>query len=116
MDGNLIRAVELLKQSLSQLILFKDKLSITSVLDGLAELSYLQGNTVRAVRLYSAAERLRENIGVHLLPDEPDNHEQDINLVKSTLNEMEFTKAWAEGRAMTMEQAVEYALEELDEN
>ena len=115
-DGNLIRAVELLKQSLSQLILFKDKLSITSVLDGLAELSYLQGNTVRAVRLYSAAERLRENIGVHLLPDEPDNHEQDIKAVRNNLNEMDFTKAWAEGRSMTMEQAVEYALEELDEN
>jgi len=111
-DGNLIRAVELLKQSLSQLILFKDKFSITSVLDGLAELSYLQGNTTRAVRLYSAAECLRENIGVHLLPDEPDNHEQDIKAVRNNLNEMDFIKAWAEGRAMTMEEAIEYALEE----
>ena len=111
-DGNLIRAVELLKQSLSQLILFKDKLSIASAFDDLAELSCLQGNTIRAVRLYSAAEYLRENIGLHLQPGDPDNHEQDIRMVRNNLNEMEFTKAWAEGRAMTMEQAIEYALEE----
>jgi len=111
-DGNLIRAVELLKQSLSQLILFKDKLSIAEVLDRLADLSGMQGNTKRAVRLYGAAESLRENIGVHHLPNDPENHEQDIRMVRNNLNEKEFTKAWAEGRVMTMEQAVEYALEE----
>jgi len=111
-DGNLIRAVELLKQSLSQLILFKDKLSIAEVLDRLADLSGMQGNTKRAVRLYGAAESLRQNIGVHHLPDDPENHERDIRMVRNNLNEMEFTKAWAEGRIMTMEQAVEYALEE----
>jgi len=111
-NGNLVRAVELLKQSLSQLILFKDKLSITSVLDDLAELSCLQGNTKRAVRLYGAAESMRENIGIHLLPNDPENHEQNIRMIRNNQDEMEFTKAWAEGRSMTMEQAIKYALEE----
>jgi len=111
-DGNFTRAVELLQQSLQQLILFKDKLSIAGVLTNLADLFSKQGRVERAVRIYGAAEALRESIGIRLQPYDIKNREQDIKFVGDTLRETEFTKGWAEGRAMTMDQAIAFALEE----
>jgi DNA-binding NarL/FixJ family response regulator len=40
------------------------------------------------------------------------DYEQDLAAVRSTLGEASFEAAWAEGRAMSPEQAIEYALEE----
>jgi hypothetical protein len=43
----------------------------------------------------------------------PDQKEFDhyVTAVRGQLDEVVFVKAWAEGRAMTLEQAIEYALE-----
>jgi DNA-binding NarL/FixJ family response regulator len=39
-------------------------------------------------------------------------YEQDLTAVRSALEEPTFEAAWAEGRAMSPEEAIEYALEE----
>ena len=39
-------------------------------------------------------------------------YEQDLAAVRSTLGEASFEAAWAEGRTMSPEQAMEYALEQ----
>ena len=44
-------------------------------------------------------------------PLEHDNHVRNITATRKTLGEESFSVAWAEGEAMTMEQATEYALE-----
>ena len=41
--------------------------------------------------------------------DGEDEH-SDIAALRAALGEAAFTVAWAEGRAMTLEQAIEYAL------
>ena len=111
--GNPTQAMALLKQSLSQLMLFKDKGSIASALEGIAVLASMQDDFRQAGRLYGAAEALRETIGMPHRPAayERVNYEQNIAMVRTNLDEVTFAKAWAEGRAMTMEQAVAYALE-----
>lgn len=66
----------------------------------------------KGARLMGAAEALLKVIGMVLDPDDRVVYEQGIAAARAQLTEEEFEKAWAEGRAMNMEQAIEYALEE----
>jgi tetratricopeptide (TPR) repeat protein len=112
--GNPSQAIVLLKQSLPQLVLFKDKWSIASVLEDLAALEIMQENFQRAVRLYAVADSLREIIGMPYRSgnDERVKDEQNLAIARMKLDEVTFAEAWSEGRIMTMEQAIPYALEE----
>jgi len=115
--GDPTQTIPLLKEALSQLMLFKDKWSIASALEDLATMAGTQNNYLRAIRLYGAAEALREAIGMPLPPPEHYarvKYVQNIESARVNLDEVTFTKTWAEGRAMTMEQAVAYALEDQD--
>ena len=63
-----------------------------------------------AVRLWGAAERLREEIGSPLPANKQEEYKRDVAAVRRTLGENAFVSAWTEGRGMTMEQAIELAL------
>jgi hypothetical protein len=64
----------------------------------------------RGARLLGAAEALLEAIGGVLDPDDGMVYEQGVASARAQLSEAEFERAWAEGRAMSMEEAIEYAL------
>jgi len=64
----------------------------------------------RAVRLFGAAEALREAIGLLSAPQERADYDARLAATRSRLGVVAFEAAWAEGRAMTLEQAIEYAL------
>ncbi|MBI4789711.1 MAG: tetratricopeptide repeat protein [Chloroflexi bacterium] len=61
----------------------------------------------RAARLLGAAAALREMLNTGDLPA----YERDMSAVRAQSSDAAFDKAWAEGRALSLEQAVEYALE-----
>jgi predicted ATPase/class 3 adenylate cyclase len=69
-------------------------------------------NPVRAARLFGARDSINESIGA------VDNQQIQrifgpiLERTKSMLDEATFQSAWAEGKAMTMDQAIEYALSE----
>jgi len=65
----------------------------------------------RAIKLFSAAEALREKINSQMTDYEQIEYDQSIAQLRSMLAEMEFNSLWAEGRAMTMEGAIALALE-----
>ena len=92
----------------------QDRLGAPYCAEGLAKLAALRGSPVRAARLWGAAEALREQLGVSLSAFDLANsrYERDVADVRSALDDATFEAAWAEGRAMPAEQAVEYALEE----
>ncbi len=77
---------------------------------GLAGVSSARGRYGRAARLYGAAETLREAIGHHPSPQAQEVFDRRLASTRRGLGEVAFPAAWAEGRAMTLEQAVEYAL------
>jgi len=68
----------------------------------------------RAARLLGATEAVREAIQIGLSAAYPDRIEYDryVAAVRAQLDEAVFAAAWAEGRALTLEQAIEYALSE----
>jgi ATP/maltotriose-dependent transcriptional regulator MalT len=90
------------------------KVIIQYSLYGLAAVATAQGEPARAARLWGAAEAMSEAYGVHLTPvtRSRTNYEGYLAAARSQLDEDTFRKAWAEGKAMKAEEAVEYALSE----
>jgi non-specific serine/threonine protein kinase len=70
----------------------------------------------RAARLFGASEAAREWIGAPLKPGEMPIYDRHLARVRANLNTNTFDAAWAEGRKMTLEQAIEFALEESRDN
>jgi len=87
-----------------------NKRELAGCLDGLAEVATSVGHLERAVRLFGAAEALRRTTGVperRLLRADRD---RDVAAVRAALGEDPFAASWAEGQAMTLDQAIAEAL------
>ena len=112
-QGDHQRAVALLEEELRLSLELGNKPKISYCLLGLAAMAALQGRPDRAVRLWVAAETLREEIGLGLpLWDHtPTNYQAILAATRSQLDDAAFEAARSEGRAMSPEQAVEYALQ-----
>ena len=67
----------------------------------------------QAARLWGAAEAILEQIEVIAYPHATDRSFNDRQLAatREDIDERTWEEAWAEGRAMTTEEAVAYALE-----
>jgi predicted ATPase/DNA-binding XRE family transcriptional regulator len=83
---------------------------IAAVLWGLTDAVQGAGDYARAVRLNWAAKNVFELVGTWKQEDES-VFEEVLESCRAALGESEFAAAVAEGRAMTMEQAIAYALE-----
>jgi len=103
------RATMLYRESLSLRKEISHKSGIVECFEGLGQVAEAQNEPERAARLLGAAERLREGLPSPA-PVERREIEQSVAKVRAALSQEEFLSKWAEGRAMTMEQAIEYAL------
>jgi hypothetical protein len=68
----------------------------------------------RAARLFGAAEALREKIAMPMDPQERVEYDEQVAALQGRMLQEVFTSAWAEGRVMTMEQAISYAISDGD--
>ncbi len=64
-------------------------------------------------QLFGATEAFRAMTGVVIPPREVAGYEQMLATVRTGLGEEAFATAWAAGHAMTLAQAIDYALTEL---
>jgi non-specific serine/threonine protein kinase len=67
-------------------------------------------HAIRAARIWGAGDALRATIGATLSPFEQHYYGPFIEAVRTRLGEADFEAAWYEGRTMSPEQAIEYAL------
>jgi predicted ATPase/DNA-binding XRE family transcriptional regulator len=109
-QGDVARATTLLTQALSSFRDPPDKLGAVWCLPGLAGAIAADGRPERAVRLWGAAEALRTAIGARPAFAVRVVHQRLMAAAREQLGEECFAAAWAEGQAMTMEQAIEMAL------
>jgi len=82
-------------------------------LEGLAVVAGVRGEAECSARLFGAVERLLRTVGAPIFDSYNPNrflYEHTKAAVRSKLCESAFEKARAEGQAMTLEQAVAYAL------
>ena len=102
----------LISEGLQKLVESQDKESIASILEQYAAIIALQGQNIRAVKLWGASAMLSDMIGFRRPANEDTQYNSDLHGARTTLGQNEFDLAWAEGQAMTWQQAVAYALEE----
>jgi len=81
-------------------------------LEGLAGVAVAQGQLERAARLFGAAEALREALGWRRWVFFQESYDRAVATTHARLGEKAWAAAWLEGRAMSLEQAAAYALED----
>jgi ATP/maltotriose-dependent transcriptional regulator MalT len=110
------RAHELLEEDLRLSWDLDHKVTVHSSLLGLGGVAASRGQMARAVRLWGAVEAIEENFGNRMTPAGLTlaGYESHLALARSRLEEEGFAAAWAEGKAMSTEEAVGYALSEDD--
>ena len=112
-QGDDARAKTLLRQGLEISAILGDRLAIIGALDEFARLAARQepfSAKRRALRLWAATESLRQTIGTPLSQGGQARQQAHITEVQSSLGEDAARTEWSEGQALTLEQAVAYAL------
>jgi predicted ATPase/transcriptional regulator with XRE-family HTH domain len=110
-QGNLERGMAELRESLILAQQLDSRYEIAMTFWGFAKVSQTEGNQQRAVHLYLAAKNAYDSIGAwtkeHAL-----KFEEYLKSSRAALGESAFSEAMEQGRAMSMEQAIAYALDD----
>ena len=89
-----------------------DRPGMAECLAGLAGVAAAEGRPERAAQLFGAAEGALDAAGARMSATNRANYERNLAAARALVDEEGFAAAWAEGRAMPLEQAVAYALDE----
>ncbi len=79
------------------------------LIEGVADLVFKEGHHERAVRLFGAAAALRVTFSAYRTPSEQAIFDAQIAVVRANLSNDSFTRAWAEGQVLSLEQASDEA-------
>jgi non-specific serine/threonine protein kinase len=110
-EGNYRQAQGLYDESVSLLRQAKDRFHLAFLLEAFASLFVARGQCRRGVVLGGAAAALREQLGSNIPPSMRPGAERTARLARHALGEEGFAQAWAAGRGMTLERAIDYALD-----
>jgi len=89
-----------------------DRREVAWYLEIFAAAAAAQGESGGAARLWGASDRLLESVASPLLPEAKLLRDRYFDSAKESLGEGPFQAALSEGRAMPLNQAVQYALED----
>ncbi|MBI4787198.1 MAG: tetratricopeptide repeat protein [Chloroflexi bacterium] len=109
-QGDVPRAADLQIESLRLRHELDDREGMVCCLEGLARVALAQNQLERAARLFGTAEQWRESIRAPLAPAECVEYERNLHALRLQLDPAVFAGQWAAGRALTLAQAIEYAL------
>jgi predicted ATPase/class 3 adenylate cyclase len=108
---NYAAASSLYKEDLTIGVALGSKVIIAVSIGGLGGVAAEMSQAEKAARLLGAADALVQTAGAAWQNDDRVPYDRGLELARAQLGEDAFEKVWQEGRAMSMEQAVEYALE-----
>ena len=110
-QGDPLSARALYMESLSIRREVNDRRGIACSLEGLADVAVAFDESIRAARMWGAAEQLRMEIGAPVQPSECNHYQRQVAAARRAIgDDAAFELAWQVGRAMTLDQAVKYAL------
>lgn len=111
LEGDFAAARTLYEESLSLFHEIGSKASIPEIMMNLASARAALSDFQDAVVLFGAGEALREAVGRVFSPILQEKYDKATEQARSALGEGEYSRAYAEGRAMNPEQAVQFALQ-----
>jgi tetratricopeptide (TPR) repeat protein len=109
-QGDDRRAMDLYREGLTVSQLAGERQLMAFFLEGVGRVASAQNNPERAARLYGAGSGLREAIGAPLSPAEQALDAGYLDATRLKLGDARFEAAWEEGRRVSLEEAVTYAL------
>jgi len=112
--GDFLNAHTAFRESVSIFADLGHRRGVARTLEGFACLAVARGQEDRALRLAAAAAQLRRVICAHLPPPEQTKLDQKLQPAWELLPGEESARAWAEGSAMGLDRAVQYALEDVE--
>ena len=104
------RAAEYFKESLESNQKVGHSVGICASLTAFANLALAQGKSSRAAQLYGAVERYLSDLSTPLFYSDEVEYQLGVLNLRRQPMDAALEKAWAKGAAMTMEQAMEFAL------
>ncbi len=78
---------------------------------GLALLAVAEGEARKATILFSAQDSIIERLKMVYAPSSKPEFDQGVTTTKACLGEAEWASAWSQGRAMSLDEMIAYALE-----
>jgi predicted ATPase/DNA-binding SARP family transcriptional activator len=108
--GELARPVALIKEALAALQRDPEYLYLSRALWALPAVLLRHGSSPEVVRLLGASEALRERIGAVLAGFDIDAYNEAVTAARAAVSADCFALAWAEGRSLDPQQAIELAL------
>lgn len=108
-QGNLSQGVAALREALLIAQQLDSKQEIAWALSHIGDATQAEGKAARAVPLYLASSNVLDSIGAWRQGDEA-SLEKKLVSCRAALDESTFAHSMERGHAMTMEQAIEYAL------
>jgi predicted ATPase/DNA-binding CsgD family transcriptional regulator len=109
--GDEAAAAALFRESLDLARELGDARGVAESLVGLAGVAAAGRDPLRAARLFGAAETLLASASATIWPSNRADYERDLATARRQVDDSAFEAAWSEGRAMTPEQSIAYALE-----
>jgi len=106
------RATEYFKESLKLNQEVGHSVGICASLTALANLALAQGKSSSAAQLYGAVEGYLNNLSLQLFYSDKIEYQLGVSNLRKQLMDAKLEKAWTKGAAMTMKQAIEFALKE----
>jgi non-specific serine/threonine protein kinase len=109
-QGDLEQAVAFFAEGLTLASAVGGRMEIIECLDGLGLVACERGDHWRAARMFGAAEALGAISSFRREHPEQAFHDRHQATTQAVLGDVAFAAAWTEGQAITLEQAIEYAL------
>jgi hypothetical protein len=110
-QGDGARATALLRQGLIRMREAGGTRTLAACLEGLAQVASTEGKFERTTMLCATAAGARCAMGTPLPPIDRERYERALADARRALGEERFAALWAEGEAMTLDQAVALAFE-----
>jgi predicted ATPase/DNA-binding winged helix-turn-helix (wHTH) protein len=111
-QGNHLAAHSACREALEIFAGLGHRRGIARALESSACLALAQGHAERALKLAAAAAHIRQSVSAHLHQAEQFKLDQTLLPAWKSLTEAEGKSAWAEGSAMSLENAIQYSLGE----
>ena len=110
-EGNLDKAEQAYRETISVWQKIGHGAAVANQLECLAFIAIAHNQDARAARLFGAAEALREKVYIQMSQFERIEYDKQVTELRNGMDDKAFSNLWAEGRVMTMDQAVQFALQ-----
>lgn len=109
-EGNIDRAEQAYRETILAWQKIGHDAAVANQLECLAFIAIARDLGERADKLLGAAEALREEVNIQMSQFERIEYDKQVIKLRNGMDEEVFANLWSEGRAMSMEQAIGFAL------